>query len=589
MAAPEGTVAVVAGPGTGKTKTLVARIAYLIEELGARPEEITAVTFTNQAAAEMRQRLEQRLGGRRAVQRMTIGTFHAICLELLGKVRLLGPGEALTVAVQVLEQCGRKGSPKGLLQAVSQVKNGLGLERTGLDEELYNAYCARLRELEVLDFDDLLSQALELDTVGNRRFTHLLVDEFQDLNDVQYQLVRAWSRGGKSLFVIGDPDQSIYGFRGATGRCFQRLGEDQPECREIRVKENYRSTPEILRAALPVIEKNPGEVRVLHPNCPSGLPVRLVRAGDSFAEGIFIAKEISRMTGGVDMLEAQKLGHRQQARAFSDIAVLCRTHRQLELVEKCLRHDDIPCIVSGREDFLDADQVRGPLAFLHTLQHPQDLAALETGLKLLWNCPADLVQTAQRACQGQKTLGLPALREEFRGYGPLEGWLDRAEEWLPLVEGEKPWKLVERWQERYGSNAALERLKNMAVFHAGLDQLWNALTLGQEADLCRAAGKGWQSGAVRLMTLHASKGLEFPAVFLAGLTAGTLPMESQSRPGDVQEERRLFYVGMTRAREELILTTSPEPSAFLEDLPAGVERESAAGRRERPMEQFSLF
>lgn len=586
--ATEPVVAVVAGPGTGKTKTLVSRIAHLIEERGVKPDEITAVTFTNQAAAEMRQRLEARLGGRRAAAKLRIGTFHAICLELLGDVRLIGQGEALEAARDVLRAQGSKKSPRSLLQAVSRVKNGGTLEEAGLDEDLYRAYCARLDGLGALDFDDLLIRALKLDTAGQKGFRHLLVDEFQDINDAQYDLVRAWSRGGRSLFVIGDPDQSIYGFRGATGRCFQRLSEDVPDLREIRLTANYRSAPEVIKAALPVIEKNPGGSRPLAPRRSGGTAVRLVRGSDDFAEGVFIAKEIGRMTGGVDMLEAQKLGHELEARAFSDIAVLCRTHRQLELIEKCLRHDDIPCVVSGREDFLDADEVRGLLAFFRTLTEPGDRAAVETALRLLWDCPGDLVVKAQEACGRLTAFDPVALADAVRGYGHLEAWLDRAAEWLPLVNKEKPWKLVERWQERYGGTPALERLRNTAVFHASFGQLWTALTLGQEPDLCRAAGKGWESGAVRLMTLHASKGLEFPAVFVAGVKAGTIPLEAQGRPADWEEERRLLYVGMTRAREELVLTAGGEPSAFLADLPEGVVREQTA-RRERPAEQLSLF
>ena len=578
--------AVAAGPGTGKTKTLVARIAWLVEEKGVRPGEITAVTFTNQAAAEMRARLEQRLGGKRAVSPMTIGTFHSICLDLLGDVRLISPGEALTIAEQVLRESGKKGGGKALLQAVSRMKNGASLEDAGLDGDLFEAYQTWLGELGALDFDDLLTEGLKKDVTGLRRFRHLLVDEFQDINDAQYQLVRSWSRNG-DLFVIGDPDQSIYGFRGASGRCFQRLLEDVANVKEIRLTENYRSAPAILEAALAVIARNPGGDRTLVPHRPAGPPVRLVQAADGFSEAVFIAKEIGRMTGGVDMLEAQALDHERTVRAFSDIAVLCRTHRQLELVEKCLRHDDIPCLVTGREDFLDDPAVRGALAFFRVLLEPSDGAALETALRLLWDCPADLIQKAQSLCQAADALNPAALWEAVRGHGILEAWLDRAEEWLPWVRAKKPRQLVEQWEAQYGTSPALERLRNTAVFHEDFDSLWNALVLGQEADLQRAAGKNWASGAVRLMTLHGAKGLEFPAVFLAGLSAGALPLESPGRPADVEEERRLFFVGLTRAREELILTSAPEPSPFLGELPEAVARETAGRRRDA--EQLSLF
>ena len=543
-------MAVIAGPGTGKTGTLVERAAWLVERRGVPPAEITAVTFTNQAAEAMRRRLEERLGARYPVADMTIGTFHAICLKLLGDVRLIGRGDALTAAGEVLRLWERKGSAKALLQGVSRVKNGVPLEQAGLDRELYEGYCGRLAELGALDFDDLLLQGLRLDGAERPCFRHLLVDEFQDINDVQYHLVQAWSRGGESLFVIGDPDQSIYGFRGAGGQSFPRLLAERPEARVIRLTENYRSSPQILEAAAPVISCNPGRPRCLSPNRPAGPRVRLVRAADDFGEGVFLAKEIGRMTGGIDMVEAQKLGHERELRAFSDIAVLCRTRRQLELVEKCLRHDDIPCVVSGREDFLEDDGVRGALAFLRTLQAPGDRAALETALRLLWSCPADLIQRLQRACGTVEKLDPAALADTVRGYGVLEGWLERARAWLPRMEGERPWKLIRRWQEQYGASPALERLQNTAVFYDSFPQLWEALILGQEADLRRASGQGWESGAVRLMTLHAAKGLEFPAVFVAGVREGVLPLERPGERCDVEEERRLLYVGMTRAREE---------------------------------------
>ena len=581
-------VAVIAGPGTGKTKTLVSRIAYLIEKQGVKPEEITAVTFTSQAAAEMRHRLEKSLGGKYAVSRMTIGTFHAICLKLLGDIRLISEGEAMEIAEELLQTQSRNESAKHLIQAVSLIKNGASFEIAELSEELYTSYCSRLQELGVLDFDDLLLEAQKQNIDRQKQFTYLLVDEFQDINDIQYQLVQKWNKNGKNLFVIGDPDQSIYGFRGSSGRCFEQLEEDSPDIDVIRLVENYRSSPEILQTAVPVIEHNPGKPRLLTPNQPSGIAVRVIQTADDFSEGIWIAKEISRMTGGVDMLEAQSLGHTQHIRSFSDIAVLCRTHRQLELIEKCLRHDDIPCIISGREDFLTADDVRGTLSFFHCLQDPGDVAALRTALKLLWNCPADLMEYAQKICSGQTEWNLENLKNAFQSYEILLQMLERIESWLPLIQKENPWKLVQQWEEKYGSSPALEKLKHTAVFHSNLQELWNALVLGQEADICRTTEKNWKSGAVHLMTLHSSKGLEFPAVFVSGVKSGILPLESTKHPADIQEERRLFYVGMTRAREELILTFGAEPSSFLSELPNTIKKETITPR-EQPAEQLSLF
>ena len=574
VTAKSGTVAVVAGPGAGKTKTLVSRIAYLIQELGVKPSEITAVTFTNQAAAELRRRLEAQLGGKRAVSRMTIGTFHAVCLTLLKDVQIVSQAEAHQLARQMLKQAGSRRSPQSFLQAVSRIKNGTSCEDAGLDPALFEAYCQQLTQAQLLDFDDVLIEACKLDVTGRKAFSHLLVDEFQDISAVQYSLIRAWNGG--SLFVIGDPDQSIYGFRGASGRFFDRLFEDFEDVQAIYLTENYRSTPEILDAALSVIAHNPGPARTLTAHLSRGPAVRLVQAADDFSEAVWIAKEISRMTGGVDMLQAQALGHDRTARAFSEIAVLCRTHRQLQLIENCLQHDDIPCVVSGHAEFLQSDEVRGVLSFFDFLLHPQNTAALRTALALLWDCPADLLETAPVQLQ--------------QADSPLlEAFAQQAQQWSQRAASEKPWKLLEQWQAQYGASDNLQKLQNTAVFYASLPDLLNALTLGQEADVCRAAGNNWRSGAVSLMTLHGSKGLEFPAVFVAGLRSGILPMQAADRSSDLEEERRLFYVGMTRAQQELILTTGPDPSSFVAELPASVLKEQANRPTSRPLDQISLF
>lgn len=582
--------AVIAGPGTGKTKTLIARISYLIEELGVRPSDITAVTFTNQAACEMRQRLEKRLGGKRTVSKMTIGTFHSICLHLLDDVKLISQAEALTLASDILIANSSKLSAKNFLQMISQVKNGVPASSIGLDEKLFEEYCDRLQVLNLVDFDDLLLKVLKLDLSSKKNFTHILVDEFQDMNDVQYALIKSWSKCSKSLFVIGDPDQSIYAFRGSSGRCFQRLADDFPDAIEIRLKENYRSTSEILACALPVIEKNPGASRILNANQGSGPDVRVVTAFDDFSEGIFIAKEIAKMTGGIDMLDAQKFEHDRTLRSFSDIAVLCRTNRQLEIIEKCLIHDDIPCVISGRGDFMDDEEVRSVLSFLHFTLDTNDMAALETSLKLIWHCPSDIITIIQNTF-AKTAFEVSLLPQSVYGYGYIESFLERFEVWHKIVNKEKPRKLIEQWESLYCTtkSASIERLKNTAVFYSSMQELFNSLIIGQEADISRASGKGWKSGAVHLMTLHGSKGLEFPAVFVSGVKSAILPLESHGKCEDEEEERRLFYVGMTRAREELIITTSGEASKFLKELPSNVIRESAIKKKAPTEKQYSLF
>ena len=293
----------------------------------------------------------------------------------------------------------------------------------------------------------------------------------------------------------------------------------------------------------------------LSANRPDGEPVRLVDADSDFSEGIFIAKEISRMTGGMDMLESQRSAERTAFRSFSDIAILCRTHRQADLIEKCLRHDSIPCIVTGREGFLEDSEVRGTLAFFRFLLNPEDLPSLRSSLRYIWNCPADLIDQASAYFSTVKMLNPAACLNEFQGLGVLSLWAEAVETYLPFVKKEKPRKLLERWTKEKNLSAAMEKLLQTSVFYSDTPAFLQNLLLGQEGDLMRAAGKNYESGAVRLMTLHGSKGLEFPYVYMTGMEDGLFPgMRSLDDPKELEEERRLCYVGITRARERLTMT-----------------------------------
>ncbi len=587
VSSTERAVAVLAGPGTGKTRTLVAKIAYLVEKLGVSPSEITAVTFTNQAAAEMRQRLEARLGGKRSVRSMTIGTFHAICFQILGRPSLLSETDALEIASQVLHDLDMKESPKKFLEEVSKIKNGAASQISNA----YQEYCRRLASLHLLDFDDLLKNALETSNPPKRCFSYLLVDEFQDINQLQYELILQWQKNGKHLFAIGDPDQSIYGFRGANSQCFERLQTDFPTLRTIRLHQNYRSSPQILSCALHTISHNPGADRNLTAYLPDGHPVRVIHAETDFSEAIAIAKEISRMAGGVDMLDSDFLHNcSENLRSFSDIAVLCRTHRQLDLIEKCLRHDSIPCLVFGKEDFLQDPIVHGTIAFFQWLLDPQDALSLQTCLKLVWNCPADLIEWAKTSSLLTEGISEQFL-EEAEEYPILTPWISAVKEYHPVISKEKPHKTFARWNTQYPASESLKKLENSSVFYSHMQDFLQAILLGQEQDLCRISGKNYSSGAVRLMTLHGAKGLEFPVVFLAGVKQGMLPLESPRHPTDTEEERRLFFVGITRAQEELILSSAQASSPFLAELPLQSIKEETASSRTQPdvAEQLSLF
>ena len=624
-------VAVIAGPGTGKTKTLVSRISYLLDYRKVKASEITAVTFTNQAAEEMRRRIGRKAGknpgGRQSSRTAQIGTFHSICLNFLkeqgDEFMLMGEAEQRSLAERTVIETGIRLSAGKFLEEVSRRKSGkpdriageTGQEaedgRVQEEEDFRRAYAyyeAEKTERGLLDFDDLLLCTAEKIRNGDvkegweKRFRYLLVDEFQDINPAQLELVRLWAEAGQELFVIGDPDQSIYGFRGADAECFENLKKLYSDLEVISLKENYRSSPQILCAAEAVIsqaevrtsraeagashadhtageqgnaaapqEKTAAARTALHPNRPNGVPVRLVKATSPMGEAIFIAKEINRMAGGIGMLEAHSEAWEHDGgkiRGFDEIAVLCRTHRQAEMVEKCLKQESIPCVVAGREEFLSDSSVQDSIWFFRFLEHPAgDVMELKECAENLWHIQwNEIVEDA------------------------VKGAVKR---FLPLYRKKKPGEFLEEWMDFLclKDDPSMKKLQEMTVFYQTMPEFLNALELGVESDLKRCGGKGYTSGAVTVMTLHGSKGLEFPAVFIYGAEQGSIPLESEKHPADIAEERRLFYVGLTRAEEELILTASGETSEFLKNVPDDmfVPESEERGRKRDEYQQMSLF
>lgn len=567
-------IAVIAGPGTGKTKTLVSRILYLLQNRKVKPSEITAVTFTRKAAHELRCRLEHMLGGRQGVRRMRIGTFHSICFDLLkrqGEEFILADGDmTIELASETIRELGLKIKPGRLLQMVSDKKSGIERqdscqERDGY-EEAVGLYQKKLEDMGALDFDDLLLKAIDLPR--SQEFHYLLVDEFQDISPLEYRLISVWSQWGRELFLIGDPDQAIYGFRGADRESFQKI-EKEKETQIIRLRRNYRSTPEILTAAESVLHQ--GKDRpVLEPVRSSGFPVRLKEASGEMAEAVFIAKEINRLVGGMDMLDAGEEFFGQENRrphGFSEIAVLYRTHRQAELLERCLRTEGIPYIVTGREEFLEEDVVRGSLGFFRSLINEEDSLSRSRCLKLL-----------------KKPDGDPISEEDYETLKDRYG---------KMIKKTQPHKILSRWMEEMDmmSHPAMEKLLAMTYFYKTMEELSDSLRFGKEGDIRRCGGKTYTSDAVTLMTLHGSKGLEFPVVLLYGARKGMVPLAWGGQCDNVDEERRLLYVGMTRAMEELTMTSSGIESPFFENISPGIlarekvkaEKPGTEGR------QLSLF
>ncbi|MBU5449073.1 UvrD-helicase domain-containing protein [Acetivibrio sp. MSJd-27] len=591
-------IAVIAGPGTGKTKTLVSRIVFCIRERGVLPSEIIAVTFTNKAAEEMRKRLNQTLG-KETADEITIGTFHSICLKFLAQhdkaLPLIEPYCAQAVAGEVLQALSQKGSAQKLLDKISRMKNGLTDSVTEPLDKACSLYQQKLSQYGVMDYDDVLLHALRLTEEGEMpSCRYLLVDEFQDINELQYRLICAW--GKQNIFLIGDPDQSVYGFRGSDTEFFKRFLEEHPQTQQICLLENYRSTPEILSCALPVIQKNPasGYERFLTARNNPGEPVRLVTSESDFSEAIYIAKEINRMVGGVDMLDSSRHSDNGHRYGFSDFAVLYRTHRQASVLEKCLKKEGIPYTVSGREDFLEEESVRGILSFFSHLLHPEDVLSLKVCLKTLMDGSEDMiqrfpihvfreVQTAEECYQK-----LPLSFQEDRA---VEKWHRLAIRYLPMLEQERTQKLIAGFAAELAidENPSVVRLINMACFFEDPADFLLNLKLGRESDLIRSGTGFHSSDSVSLMTLHGAKGLEFPVVFLCGLKQPFLPLKTAKNTADTEEERRLFYVGMTRAQEKLILLTNGSPSRFLKEIPLHLLKEEKASQDAAGPQQLRFF
>lgn len=577
--------AVVAGPGTGKTKTLVSHMIYLLEQRKVKPGEITAVTFTNQAAAEMRERLERKLGKKKKLSAMQIGTFHAICMNFLKtqgvSFSLLNEREAKELAEQVTGELDL--SAARFLQQVSMKKSGVVIssEESEKWQRAYAAYELLKKEQNLFDFDDLLLETMHIlkskEDTWSRSFTYLMVDEFQDINPVQYKLLQLWNQKGRELFVIGDPDQSIYGFRGSDAACFEKLKQTFPDLEQIQLIENYRSYAPVLNAAQAVIAENPGGERILHANRypktgTEAAPVRLLQVRSEFQEAEIVAQEISRLTGGLDMLDAQRVSERwkeQKVYGFDEIAVLYRTHRQARLLERCLKKEGIPYVAAGKEDFLQNEKVQGTIQFLQYLDNQRDEHAGCQALKLLWNLE-------------ETDIAKEILRKT-------------AERFLPVYQKKKPAQFFKQWMKEMQLEQAeeMQMFERMTTFFTTMPEFLKMLQLGVEGDLKRCGEKGCSSGAVTLMTLHGAKGLEFPVTLICGVEQGKIPLESETYSTDLEEERRLLYVGMTRAKEELILVSANKESEFFEKVNDNlIQRESVSWenwKKQPEYTQMSLF
>ncbi|MFD9424295.1 MULTISPECIES: DNA helicase PcrA [unclassified Streptomyces] len=625
---------IVAGAGSGKTRVLTHRIAHLLAERGVHPGQILAITFTNKAAGEMKERVEQLVGPR--ANAMWVMTFHSACVRILRREsKKLGFTSSFSIydaadskrlmalVCRDLDLDPKRYPPKSFTAKVSNLKNELIDEETfagqaadGFEKTLAQAYAlyqARLREANALDFDDIIMTTVHLlqafpDVAEHyrRRFRHVLVDEYQDTNHAQYTLVRELvGPSGEvdapaELCVVGDADQSIYAFRGATIRNILQFEEDYPNATTILLEQNYRSTQTILSAANAVIERNESRrPKNLWTNAGTGARITGYVADTEHDEAQFIADEIDRLTDAGDA----KAG---------DVAVFYRTNAQSRVFEEIFIRVGLPYKVVGGVRFYERKEVRDVLAYLRVLANPEDTVPLRRILNVPKRGIGDRAEAMIDALSLREKISFPqALRRVDEAYGmaarsanAVKRFNTLMEELRTIVEsGAGPAVVLEAVMERTGYLAELqastdpqdetriENLQELAAVALEFEQERGdeegAGTLAEFLEKVALVADSDQipdededgSGVITLMTLHTAKGLEFPVVFLTGMEDGVFPhMRALGQAKELEEERRLAYVGITRARERLYLTRAAmrsawgqpsynPPSRFLEEIP----------------------
>jgi DNA helicase-2/ATP-dependent DNA helicase PcrA len=645
VAATEGPVLVVAGAGSGKTRVLTYRIAHLIRDLGVSPYALLAITFTNKAADEMKQRVAALVGG--VARGMWVSTFHSACVRILRRdAPMLGYRSTFSIyddldSRRAVEFCLRdldldpkRFPPRAIAAAIGKAKSELIDFETFASQgsgpyhervaDVYRLYQQRLLEASAMDFDDLLMVTVEL--LGafpqvlehyQDRFRYLLVDEYQDTNHAQYRLVQMLGAKHRNVCVVGDSDQSIYAFRGADIRNILEFQRDYPDARVVVLDRNYRSTQTILDAANAVIAHNLGrQPKHLWTDLGVGEPVTVYRAQDEHDEAAYIAEEVGALgDGGIPP---------------SSIAVFYRTHAQSRVLEEVLVRYGVPYQVIGGPRFYERREVKDVLAYLRVLVNPSD----EVALKRIINVPkrgigSTTVGHLERAAEAGGEGFYGALRSagdnprlEARARRQVADFLAVLQH-LGAAAEEGPRAALqavltdtgyEAELKAEGTVEALSRIENLRELlsvasefeesgplggpgdeawedlggRRRLELLLESLSLASDVDsLDETAGR------LTLMTLHNAKGLEFPVIFIAGMEDGVFPhMRSLGDPGELEEERRLAYVGLTRAQRRLYLTLAVtrnlwgapnynSPSRFLAEIPKSLVTE-APERKRRP-------
>jgi superfamily I DNA/RNA helicase len=618
VVATEGPLLILAGAGTGKTRVITARVAYLIAQ-GCDPASILAVTFTNKAATEMRERLAGMIDPAQA-KKVTMSTFHALCLRILrtGIERLgykrnfsiYNEGDQIGLIRRVITRTAardEKLDPNIARAAISRAKNE---SRAAADDDtLLNAvfvrYDAELKRVNAVDFDDLLLLAVRLlrdhDDMRRRwqeRFRYLMVDEFQDTNRLQLELVHLLADERRNVAVVGDDDQSIYGWRGAEISNILQFERHFADPRVVTLEQNYRSSSAILSTANGLIRNNPRRrPKKLWTALEGGERVRLIACPSDGEEARFITEEI------------QRINFRQETR-WEDFAVLFRMNAQSRLLEENLRRLHIPYRVVGGKSFFDRREIKDLVAYMTLLVNPKD----DVGLLRIINTPARGISpaTVESALAGSianqtdlwEALHSAELRAQFsaRTNASVTAFISMVENYQATLKARKadPAAVMREFLAEIGYAAELRRqcksadealaretnvqdvLRDLAQFaqrsSKGLRGFLDEIVLDQEREEEKEDDLERKRG-VTLITMHAAKGLEFPCVYVAGLEEGILPHDRSKAEGSLDEERRLLYVAITRAMRSLTLThcrdrvkfgstVSCQASSFIKELPA---------------------
>jgi len=646
VAATEGPVLVVAGAGSGKTRVLTRRVAHLISDLDVSPYSIIAITFTNKAAVEMKDRVAGLVGP--VAHNMWVSTFHSACSRILRReAPRLGYRSAfsiydaadslrlITLCVKDLDLDPKRFPPRNIRAVISNAKNELidyesfSQNGTGLYHEkvadVYRLYQQRLVEASAMDFDDLLMVTVELlqafpDVLAHyqERFRYVLVDEYQDTNHAQYVLVKLLTEQHHNLCVVGDSDQSIYAFRGADLRNIMEFEKDYPDARIILLEQNYRSTQTILEAANAVISNNSGrKPKRLWTDLGAGVPVVTFEAEDEHDEAAYVAEVVNELEG--------------VGRSRAAMAVFYRTNAQSRVIEETMVKFGIPYQVVGGLKYYDRREVKDVLAYLRAIVNPDDAVALKRIVNVPKRAIGDTsVAHVDRFAEAEGISFKDALvaaddntrlsaraRRSIKEFVALMEYLTRqvahgpraALEAITADTGYMDWVRSERTIEAMGRE---ENLKELVSAAADFEETgpgsvslveWEETTGVRRVEtfleaisLVTDVDSMDSSDAVTLMTLHNAKGLEFPVVFITGMEDGVFPhMRSLGEPAELEEERRLAYVGITRAMEELFLTRAwsrnlwggnnfNPPSRFLREIPDHLTTKATRKKRRRSVE-----